>query len=381
MIKSFKYRLYPTKTQADAIDQMLETHRRLYNNALAERKIAWEGHKSFITYRQQAAGYTSARKINEYYQKTNFSSCQRTLKRLDKAFKAFFRRLKSGDKKLGYPKFRARNRFESIEFTYSDGCKLTNNRLYIQHIGNIRIFLHRPINGIPKSLIIRRQAGRYYTSISCDTEPLSLASMRAVVGLDMGLKHLIVTSEGDFYPAPKYLRESEQEINRLNRELHRRKKGSNRRKETIRKLQRAHEHIANQRKDYAHKIAFSLVRDYDLIAVENLNIESMIKNHYVAKSIADASWSTFINILSSHAAEAGKKVVQVNANNTSQICSSCGEKVPKSLNVRVHNCPYCDLSLDRDINAARNILNRALEISGPDGAFRDGSRSNVSRVN
>jgi len=272
MLKTYKYRLYPTQKQVQAIDAMIETHRHIYNNALAERKNSWEERRESVSYGQQSASYKQAREFNQYYQKTNFSSAQRTLRRLDRAFRAFFRRAKAGEKP-GYPRFKGRNRFDSVEFTYNDGVRIKGKALYVQHIGHIKIKLHRPINGIIKTAIIKRQAGRYYICFSVEYMPEPLERTGAVVGLDMGISNLVTTSDDTFFPPPKYLRQSERQLRRLQRKVARRRKGSNRRRKAVLELQRLHQHIANQRRDTAHKIARYLVDNYDLIAVENLTLK------------------------------------------------------------------------------------------------------------
>ena len=374
MQKTFKYRLYPTGKQTQAIDETLETHRRIYNNALAERKNSWEERQKSVSYREQSASYKAAREANEYYQRTNFSSVQRTLRRLDKAFKAFFRRVKSGETP-GYPRFKGHNRFDSIEFTYSDGVRIRDNgKLYIQHIGEVKIKQHRPITGTIKTVIIKRKAGRYYVCFSVEYQPQPLESSGAVAGIDMGVSNLVATSDGQFFEPPKYLRQSERRLRRQQRKVARRKKGSNRRRKAVRNLQRTHEHIANQRNDTAHKIARKLVNEYDTIAVENLNTAGLLKNRHLAKSIADAAWNTFIIILTQKAEEAARKVIKVDLRYTSQECFCCGAIVKKDLSVRIHSCPFCGLVLDRDVNAAKNILQKALARTGP-------SVANVEVVN
>jgi len=362
MICTYKYRLYPSKKQAQTIDETLNRHRWLYNEALAQRKDGWEQEKKSVSYVIQAKWLTQHRKENETYQNLNVSSCQRTLRRLDKAFCAFFRRVKTGETP-GYPRFKGYNRFDSAEFTYGDGVRFRENRLYVQYIGEIKVKLHRPIEGKIKTAVIKRQAGRYYACFSIEVERPAMEPTGAVVGLDMGISKLVTTSDGAFYEPPKYLRRAEAKLRRLQRKVARRQKGSNRRRKVVQELQRAHEHIRNQRLDTAHKIARKLVNDYDLIAVENLNTQGMMKNHHLSKSIADAAWNTFITILTCKAEEAGRQVVKVDPKYTSQICSKCGEIVKKDLSVRVHNCPHCGLVLDRDINAAKNVLARALKFA------------------
>ena len=185
----------------------------------------------------------------------------------------------------------------------------------------------------------------------------------------MGVSNLVTTSEGEFFEPPKYLRQSEHKLRRQQRKVARRKKGANRRRKAVSVLQQTHEHIANQRKDTADKIARKLVNEYDLIAVEDLNTSGLLRNHHLAKSIADAAWNTFfILILTSKAEEAGRRLVKVDPRYTSQECSQCGEIVKKDLSVRIHSCPHCGLVLDRDVNAAVNILNKAIARTGHSGA-------------
>lgn len=378
MHKTFKYRIYPTGKQAKALDDMITTHRFIYNRALSARKEAWEGRQESVSYSDQSASYKVDRRTNEYYQSTNFNSVQRTLRRLDKVFKAFFRRVKTGEKP-GYPRFKGYNRFHSVEFTYDNGIKIRDNgKLYMQHIGEIRLKQHRPIVGTIKTGTIFRKAGRYYICFAAEYEAQPLEPTGAVVGLDMGINKLVTTSDGEFFVPPKYLRQSERKLRRQQRRVSRRKKGSNRRRKAVRNLQRTHEHIRNQRRDTAHKIARKLVDTYDAIAVEDLNTKGMLKNHSLAKSIADAAWNTFIVILGQKAEEAGRKLIKVDPKYTSQDCSTCGERVKKDLSVRIHSCPYCGLVLDRDINAAKNILQKALARTVPSGANVEVANSRVS---
>lgn len=378
MLKTFKYRIYPTGKQIQAIEEMLETHRRIYNAALEQRKRMWEQSQESVTYSDQSATYKDRRQVNKYYQETNFSSVQRTLRRLDKAFKAFFRRVKAGQKP-GYPRFKGRNRWKSVEFTYGDGSKIRDNRkLYIQNVGELKVKWHRRMKGNIRTVTIRRQAGKYYACFACQVDPEPLEKTGAVVGIDMGVSNLVTTSDGEFFEPPKFLRQSERKLRRQQRKVARRKKGSNRRRKAVKQLQQAHEHISNQRKDTAHKIARQLVEDYDLIAVENLNTNGLLKNHSLAKSIADAAWNTFIAVLTFKAEEAGKRLIKVDPRYTSQECSRCGTIVKKDLSIRVHRCPYCGLILDRDVNAAKNVLQKALARTGLSGANVEVANSCVS---
>lgn len=359
MIKAFKYRLYPAKQQEQALEQMLETCRHLYNRSLAERRDAWQNENRSINYFDQASRLKEQRKNNEYLTKVNFSATQDVLRRIDKAYKAFFRRIKNGETP-GYPRFKGKGRYDSITFpSYGDGCKLKGNHLYIQHVGNIKVKLHRALEGKIKTVTIRRRAGSWYACFSVDVEPISLPPSDKSVGIDLGIENFAITSDGEFFSNPKYLRKAELNIKRLQRIVSKRKKGSNRRKKAVFALAKAHAKVVNQRLDMAHKIARNLIDRYDSLVVEDLKIANMVQNHHLAKSISDAGWNLFCNILTSKAEEAGRRVLKVDPRNTSQVCSSCGRIVKKELSQRWHSCE-CGCELHRDVNAAINILKRAV---------------------
>jgi putative transposase len=368
MIKSYKYRLYPTGKQAKSLTLQLEGHRFLYNQALAERKEVYEQTNKGIGYIAQAIGLLpKLRREIESLALCNYSSLQQTLRRLDKSFKAFFRRIKAGEK-AGYPRFKPVERFNTITYaSFGDGCQVRKNRLYLQNVGCIKVKWHRPIDGNIKTLSVTRRNDRWYVSFAVECGANYLPKTGKNIGIDVGLNAFITTSDGDQIPSPKYLRSSKKKLAKAQRRLSRRKKGSIRRSKARILLAKHHEKIVNQRLDFCHKVAHSLVQKYDGFAVEALNIKGMVKNKRLAKSISDASWGMFLNILRYKAENAGRKYQEVTPRGTSQECSSCGNIVKKSLAVRIHNCPYCGLSLDRDINAALNILART-ELSGRGGA-------------
>ncbi len=212
------------------------------------------------------------------------------------------------------------------------------------------------MTGKAKTITVTRQNDKYYACFACEAEVAPLPKTNKAVGIDVGVTALVATSDGELIEAPKTYHKAEKRLKHLQREVSRRKKGSNRRKKSVRKLARAHEKVGNQRRDMAHKAARHLVDNYDLIAHEDLRVKNMVKNHRLAKSIQDAGWNLFFSILASKAVEAGRQVVKVPPAYTSQVCSNCGEIVKKSLAVRVHRCHACGLVVDRDVNAARNIL-------------------------
>ena len=358
MLKAYKYRLYPNKEQKRKLNETLWLCSMVYNRCLAERRDAWKNEQRSLTAYDQIKQLPIWKKedlrLNQVYSQV----LQDVVRRVDKAFQAFFRRVKAGEKP-GYPRFKSARRYDS--FTYPQrGFQLQNGRLQLAKIGLVKIKLHRPLQGKVKTLTIRRQADGWYACFSVEVDPAVLPPSNKAVGVDLGLESFAITSDGEFFPSARYLRKSERKLKQLHRMVSRRQNGSHRRQKAVRQLAKAHAHVANQRRDMAHKIARSLVNRYGLIAIEALNVKGMLRNHRLAKSISDAGWGLFINILKSKAAEAGRQVVEVDPRNTSQDCSGCGALVPKPLSQRWHDCPHCGTSLHRDVNAARNILQKAV---------------------
>src|SRR5579885_1218930 len=374
MRKAFKYRIYPNKKQAQGLSMMVETHRHLYNRALAERKNAWEQEERSVSYQDQSAQLKEERLTNEYLQASNFSSCQATLRRLDRAFKAFFRLVKAGEKP-GYPRFKGRYRFDTVEFPkYGDGCKIKDDRLYIQHIGLLKVKWHRELQGKIKTVSLKRESDSWHVVFSCELpDPEIEPSQLPATGIDLGLKAFLMTSEGEEVKPPKYYRKAQKSLRRAQRKVARRKKGSQRRRKAVLLLKKQHQHIANQRRNFHHKIASSLIKRHGMIAHEDLNVAGIGKTR-LAKSTYDVGWSSFIAILRSKAEGAGCQVIAVPPHNTSQMCSAC-RKVPeikKTLADRRHICPFCGYTADRDVNAAQNILwlgRSLLAVSTPVGVL------------
>ena len=359
MIKTFKYRLYPTRKQIEFIDSQIELHRQLYNSALEHRIVCYKNFKHNVGYNEQATSLKSLREIDERFTECNFSSLQQTLRRLDKAYKAFFSRIKKGEK-AGFPRFRGKDRFDTIQYgSFGDGCSIKNNKLRLQNIGEVKVKWHRPIEGKIKTIQITRKNGRYYACFFLDIIPKTLPKTGKSVGIDVGIESFLVTSDELYIDSPKYFRKSEKKLKTSQQTLSRRVKGSTRRQKAKYIVAMTHQKIANQRLDFLHKIARMIVNENDIIVVEKLQIQNMIKNRHLSKSIADAGWGMFLQILKYKAEEAGKRVIEVNPRGTSQECSVCGEIVKKNLSVRIHSCPYCSTVLNRDHNAAINILQKA----------------------
>jgi len=362
MRQAFLYRLYVNKTQSDKLDNLLRLARQLYNAALQQRRDAWKYQHKSLNYYDQANQLKEVRNEIPEFAQLNFSATQDMLRRLDKSFKAFFRRVKSGDK-AGFPRFKGRNRFDSITFpTYGDGIKIKGGRLYVQNVGLLKIKIHRVLKGEINTVTIKRECGKWYVVFSNTVEIKPLPVSDRTVGIDVGLESFAVTSDGEYIENPRYLREAEVVLRVAQRSVSRKKKGGSNRRKAIRLLAKKHLRIKRQRADFAHKVSDNLVKNYGRIAVEDLRIKNMVRNHHLARSISDAGWGQFVSILSYKAEYAGREFVQVNPNGTSQICSGCGATVKKSLSTRVHNCPACGLSLNRDFNAALNIKRLGLSL-------------------
>jgi putative transposase len=359
--KAFKYRLYPTAEQEHAMAAMLDTHRHLYNRALAERKTAWEQSCESVSYEQQSAHLKDERTTNPFLARTNFSSCQATLRRLDRAFQAFFRRLKAGETP-GYPRFKGRTRFDTVEFpSYGDGCKLDGAVVYFQHIGRVTIKLHRPVEGTIKTISFKREADGWHVVFSCELPGADVApSPLPATGIDLGLKAFLVTADGREIAPPRYYRQAHKALRRAQRAVARKQKGSNRRKKAVQRLAKHHLHVANQRRNFHHHVARQLVSQHGMIAHEALNVQAIARTR-LAKSTHDVGWGRVLTLLHSKAEGAGVRVIAVPPANTTQQCSACGAlpQTPeqrKRLGDRVHRCPSCGYVADRDLNAAQNIL-------------------------
>ena len=362
MQRAFRYRAYPNKIQQEAMTNLLETHRQLYNSALAQRKQVYESEQRAVNYQEQSARLKIARKADDAFALCNFSSCQRTLKRLDRAFAAFFRRLKAKEK-AGYPRFRGHGRFDSVDFTIGDGAKLTKEgKARFQNVGDVKLKLHRPVEGEIKTATFRRCADGWYVIFVCDIgETVLKPSVNPAIGIDLGLKSFLVTSDGEAVETPKLYRKAQARLRRCQRAVARKKRGGKNRLRAVKSLARVHQHVANQRKDFHHKTAKSLVDRYGVIAHEDLNVKGMVRSLHLAKSMHDAGWSQFLLILKQKAESAAVLTIGVNPRHTTQTCSCCGGLPPVSigLSVRLYVCEHCGFSLDRDWNAAINILNRA----------------------
>ncbi|GFP24634.1 putative transposase [Candidatus Hakubella thermalkaliphila] len=357
MRKTYLYQTKINKTTEANCNQWLEICRTLYNLALEQRISIYKQHGKSISLYQQMSQLPELKQSFPEFKTVGSQCLQDVLQRLDKAFKGFYQRLKERHSKAGFPRFKSKNRYDSFTLKQS-GWRLEGRCLYIKNVGRFKLFLSRPIEGDIKTVTIRRTStGKWFIAFSCDNVPVKkLSDTPAEIGIDVGIKSFCLDSEANQIQNPKHLEKSLKLLRRRQRSLSRKKKGSRRRNKARILVAKAHEKVVNQRKDFLHKVANLYIKAYNTIYVEDLNIKGMIRNRYLSRSIADSSWGMFFNLLSYKAAEAGRTVVKVTPNGTSQICSGCGEKVPKSLSVRVHQCPFCKLVLDRDHNASLNIL-------------------------
>jgi putative transposase len=356
MIKAYKYRLYPTPAQEQKLEFTLEICRELYNAAIEERRSAYKYHRLSITYADQQNQLPEIKKVRPDVGLVHSQVLQDVLRRVDRSFDGFFRRVARGER-AGYPRFKSKTRYDS--FTYPQtGFSIVGSRLKLSKIGHIKLRQHRAIAGVIKTCQLKGQAGRWYVCFSVENKAESLPVSSEVVGIDVGLSAFATLSNGEEIANPVYYRKAQRKLRIAQRKVARRNKGSHRRRKAVRELQRAHEHVRNQRLDFHHKVAYMLVMMYGLIVIENLNIKGMARG-MLAKSVMDAGWGGFISILTYKAEEAGRKLVKVDPGGTSQTCI-CGTRVEKELKDRWHECKSCGISVPRDHMSAQVILKLGL---------------------
>ncbi len=371
--QAYKFRLYPTRKQIQALTWTVDRCRELYNAALQERRDAYRMAGKHINYYNQANQLPDIKDMREEYRDIHSQVLQDVLRKADKAFKAFFARCKRGTPP-GYPRYKGRNQFDS--FTYPQGgYSLTHDhRVCLSKIGSLKVKFHRELQGNIKTCTIKREGECWYVVFACEVEREPLEVCEEAVGIDVGLLHFATLSDGRTIENPRYYRKAEKKLERLQQALARKKRGSTRRRKAIKHVTKAHRKVKNQRKDFLHKASHSLVHSYGLIVFEKLQTATMSKRpkpkqdeqgNYVPngaaakgglnKSIVDAGWALFQQFCTYKAANAGRDVLFVNPKYTSQICSGCGTVRKKELSERWHRCE-CGTELDRDHNAAINIL-------------------------
>jgi putative transposase len=359
---TYRYCLYPSRAQIVALEAQLEFCCDLYNAGLQERRDAWKKGVRVGRYDQERQ-LTEVRRESMAPAMNSWTQID-ALMRLDRAFVAFFRRCRSGEK-AGYPRFRSKRRYDSLTWSFSGnagGVALAGDKLRLQGVGGVKVKWHRKIPqdvGL-KTVTVTRSCGRWYACFSMEVEVLaSLTNESLAVGVDLGIASFAALSTGELIDGPRPYRAARAELRVAQRRVARRKKGGNRRRKAVAQLRRQHERVRNARRDHAHKLSRRLVREFGLIAVEGLNIEGLAAG-ILAKDVSDQGWGEFLAMLGYKAEGAGSRIVVVDPRQTSQLCSGCGGLVPKDLRCRVHRCPECGLVLDRDVNAARVILARGL---------------------
>jgi putative transposase len=361
MRKTFKYRLYPNKQQQRLLERQLEECRWLYNHLLAERRDAWEQRHETVRLYDQHATLPALKAERPSLASVQSQVLQNVAVRIDLAFQAFFRRVKAGEREPGYPRFRGQGRFDSFTFPQVPvGCHLDADakRLRVMNVGLVKVILHRPLEGTPKTATLRRSStGKWYVTFSCEcADPTPLPATGHDVGIDVGLMVFAMPTEGDPIANPRFFRQEERALARAQRRVAQEEKAAPERAARRRVVARVHERVAWRRSDFAHQHSRRLVNTFDVIAVEDLAVNRMTHSHCLAKSIHDAAWTQFADLLSYKAVWAGRRYVAVSPAYTSQDCSQCGHRQTLSLSNRTYSCPCCGLVLDRDRNAARNIL-------------------------
>ena len=370
-MKAYKFRLYPSAEQERKLNEQLELCRHLYNGLLEQRITAHKMGKK-IGYVKQANELPELRREMEDYREIHSQVLQDVAKRVDRAYQNFYRRVKEKKtgkmQKAGFPRFKPMTRYRSLTYTQSGFHLLENGHLKLSKIGELRMFMHRSLCGEIRTLnISREQTGKWYASFSVMPGKVANVSEETgkSVGIDAGLLNLVTMSDGTAISHPGYLRKGEKRIKREQRRLSRKVRGSRNRSKYRVRVARAYEKVKNQREDFAHKLSNQIVQNNDIIVFEDLNIRNMVKNHHLAKSIADASWNTLVQYTTYKAESAGKLVVLVDPGYTSRTCSNCGyKKESLQLSNRVFRCDSCGYEIDRDLNAAINIHNKGMEKVG-----------------
>ena len=370
MVKSFKYRLRPTKKQVKILLAHIDECRILYNQLLCARIQAWKKDKESLSRYEQQATLPMLKQQRQSLSLVHSQVLQQICQRVDWSFKGFFRRNKEMAKtgeKAGFPRYKGQNRYDSITYPqFSNGCRLDSKGLRLSKIGCIRVVQHRPLEGIPKSCTITRTAtGKWYASIPCDIGDISKKTdTNSAVGIDVGLNSFAVTSDGQAIANQRFFRKEEKTLAKAQRKwdaVKKRPKTDAVREKRRKVIARVHERIRNKRHNFAHQESRKMVNRHSFIAVEKLKVKKMQKNRRLSKSIADVAWSLFRHCLEYKAEEAGIGFKAVDPEYTSQDCSACGHREKKKLSERVHHCKKCGYTADRDLNAAINILTLGLQ--------------------
>lgn len=390
MRRAYKFLLRPTSRQATALTACVEDHRALYNGALEHRRTAYRQAGATVRYGEQSAALRHIRADDPDGQgRWSFSSQQATLRRLDKAFAAFFRRIGTGGRP-GFPRFKGRGWFDTVEWPRDgDGCRWDAvpddpvTRVRLQGIGHVKVHQHRAVRGRVKTIAVKRDGTRWYLVLSCDDVPAEpLPATGSVAGIDLGVASLVTTSDGDQVVNPRHLAATAGKLAAAQRDLARKARGSKRRRKAVARVATLHSKACSRRLDHAHKAALALIRAYDLIAFEDLRIANMVRrpeprpdgngghapNGAASKaglnrSISDAGWGVFLRILAYKAESAGRELIAVDPRNTSRTCPQCGHVARENRVTQAEfRCIGCGHAAHADVNAAINILRAGLAL-------------------
>jgi putative transposase len=378
VILTYRYRLLPLKFQHRALERLSAAQRELYNAALEERIDCYRKTGKTRTYIDRCKALTECRRDLPDMAELPANLQRWTLKRLDDAFQGFFRRLKARSGKAGFPRFHGKGRWEAFGFAEFSGIRFDGKRLRFASMpGGLKVHLHRelPEDANIRSCVFRQDGLGWFVCLQIAVPTPEKRVIETVVGVDLGLEVIAYCSDNVVIPNPRISRRAEKELRRRQRALYRCKKGSQRRHKVRAQVARVHRRITNTRNSWLHKESAGLVKRADLIIVEDLKVANMIRHPTLARSIADASWSRFVSMLSYKVEKTGGHLIRVDPRNTSQECSRCHELVPKSLAVRTHKCPFCGLVIARDYNSSLNIRRagigaRALNVIGCDERAR-----------
>ena len=386
MRRTFRYPVYPTRTQETTLLEWLDPLCELQNSARHDRIVALETEDRFVTLSEQQDKLTAAREKYDDFREVPQDFQNHALRRNDKAFVAFRKRCEKGDAKKGFPRYKKRVR--SLTWSLRERPKVVrrktkntdkqtirvrenpirettwkHDRLKVPKLGEVKIYMHRPLAGDPKEVSLVKKASGWYAHISCEIPDTPKVEPTDAIAVDVGTTHYLTTSEGEKEENPRWYRQAEDLLRKHSKDLSRKKLGSNRRKKQQHKLALHHERTVNRRKDFIGKLVYKLYHRYEnnVLIAEDLKTSNMVQNKYLSKSISDASWTTFFAWCGNIAERDGFHFHQVDPKNTSQTCSSCGQKSGKklSLSIRTFKCQSCGTVLDRDHNAALNILFKA----------------------
>lgn len=358
VVRAYKYKIKPSKSAFAKFERWLSLCRELYNAGLQERRDAWKIEVKNISYCEQSKQLPQIKEIREDIKEVNAQVLQNVLKRLDRSFQSFFNRVKKGEK-AGYPRFKSESRFNSFTYPQMKGIfKLVGNKLTLSKIGSVRLHLSREIVGKIKTCTIKREVSGWFVIFTVESESIALPKTKKQIGIDVGVENFLTLSDGTQIENPRFFESLQKKIRVAQRRFSRRQKNSGRKRKAGVQVSKLYKKVENSRNDFQHKVSRSIVNEFDLIAVEKLNITGMSKGIF-AKQISDVAWGNFFQKLLYKAESADREVVKVNPNGTSQTCI-CGERVEKELRIRWHRCSGCGLSCHRDIVSAQVILKRAV---------------------